>query len=114
MIFLKKDKQSKISKLLVKFPADGQLSKSDQKELEKKYKAAANAVSTAIFGYKTKIEDIFNLEIPKEDKKDWEFKFTDTDADDKLAALSEKLTEKQQTVIAIVEELFGAITLSEL
>jgi hypothetical protein len=71
MIFLKKDKQSKISKLLVKFPADGQLSKSDQKELEKKYKAAANAVSTAIFGYKTKIEDIFNLEIPKEDKKDW-------------------------------------------
>lgn len=99
----KLDKQREISKLL---PKD---SNGDTK---KKRKTVAKQFANAILGYKTKFEDIFGIEV--EDSKDWEFKLTDADADDKLAQLCSNLNETQQTILDVINKLFSAITLSQI
>lgn len=63
-------------------------------------------------GYKTQFETILDKEIDKSDKAQWEFKLSDADADDKLDALLPDLDETDQTVVAEIEKLFSAITLS--
>lgn len=106
----KKDKQSQIADLLI---ADASDNKSD-KVFKIREERASKQIANAIFGYKTKFEDLFGIEISKENVKTWEFKLTDTNATDELLTLSGELTENQQTVVSIIEELFGAITLSEI
>lgn len=95
----KMDKVKKIAKLLTDSTA-------------KEQKNVAKQIANAIMGYKTQLETILGKEIDKSDKAQWEFKLSDADADDKLGALLPDLDESDQTVVAEVEKLFSAITLS--
>ncbi|WP_223902600.1 type II CRISPR RNA-guided endonuclease Cas9 [Lactobacillus laiwuensis] len=95
----KMDKVKKIAKLLTDSTA-------------KEEKNVAKQIANAIMGYKTQFETILGKEIDKSDKAQWEFKLSDADADDKLDALLPDLDESDQTVVAEIEKLFSAITLS--
>ena len=95
----KMDKVKKIAKLLTDSTA-------------KEEKNVAKQIANAVMGYKTQFETILGKEIDKSDKAQWEFKLSDADADDKLDALLPDLDESDQTVVAEIEKLFSAITLS--
>lgn len=97
----KSDKVKKIAQLLVD-------------SSDKAAKNVAKQVANAIMGYKTQFETILNKEIDKSDKGSWEFKLTDADADDKLESFLTELNEQEETIIAEIRKLFGAITLSNI
>ena len=95
----KMDKVKKIAKLLTDSTA-------------REEKNVAKQIANAIMGYKTQLETILGKEIDKSDKAQWEFKLSDADADDKLDALLPDLDENDQTIVAEIQKLFSAITLS--
>ena len=95
----KMDKVKKIAKLLTDSTA-------------REEKNVAKQIANAIMGYKTQFETVLGKEIDKSDKAQWEFKLSDADADDKLDTLLPDLDENDQTIVAEIQKLFSAITLS--
>ncbi|MDF7672722.1 type II CRISPR RNA-guided endonuclease Cas9 [Lactobacillus sp. ESL0701] len=95
----KADKVKKISQLL-------------PNSEDKLTKSVAKQIANAIMGYKVQFETILLKEIDKNDKKAWEFKLGDSDADEKLATLLPDLDENEQTIVAEIHKVFNAITLS--
>ncbi|NRO22238.1 type II CRISPR RNA-guided endonuclease Cas9 [Lactobacillus helveticus] len=100
----KLDKSRQISKLLVE--------PSKNKDENKLRKDIARQVANAILGYKTKFEDILLVDIDKDEKSNWEFKLSDSDADEKVDQIITALSDTQQEVISEIRNLFSAITLS--
>ncbi|BDR59986.1 type II CRISPR RNA-guided endonuclease Cas9 [Lactobacillus xylocopicola] len=97
----KLDKVKKITQLLVD-------------PTNKEAKNLAKQLANALMGYKTRFEVILGKEIEKADQNAWNFKLSDEDADDKLDALLPELSDNEQTIIAEIKLLFGAITLSNI
>lgn len=97
----KQDKVKQIAKLLT-----------DSKN--KSTKNVAKQIANAIFGYKTKFDQLVEKEVSKDDSKAWAFKLTDVDADVKLDQIMNQLDENQQAIINQVQGLFRAINLSSL
>lgn len=104
----KADKLKEITALLLTNNPD------DTKETIKTNKAIAKQIVNAILGYKASFEVILGQEIDADAKKEWEFKLSDTDADDKLAAIADQLDDQHQAIITEIKQLFGAVTLSTL
>ncbi|WEV71130.1 type II CRISPR RNA-guided endonuclease Cas9 [Lactobacillus sp. ESL0785] len=95
----KADKVKKISQLM-------------PNSTDKLTKSVAKQIANAIMGYKAQFETILLKEIDKNDKKAWEFKLSDSDADEKLAELLPDFDENEQTIVAEIHKLFSAIILS--
>ncbi|WP_317619047.1 type II CRISPR RNA-guided endonuclease Cas9 [Bombilactobacillus folatiphilus] len=101
---VKKSKTDKVKSI-------GELLVSDSNH-DKNTKAIASQIAKAIMGYKTQFETILSQEIDSDSKSEWQFKLSDSDADDKLAAITDQVDETGQEIIEVIQSLFGAITLS--
>lgn len=86
----------------------------EDKESKKTTKAVAKQLVNGFLGYQINFDVLFNVTIPKDDQKNWRFKLSDSDADDKVDSLLALVDENKQNIILEVKSLFSAVTLSTL
>lgn len=80
----------------------------------KRNKKMARQIANAILGNVVHLDDIFDLSLNKEEKKDWAFKLSDPSIDEKLATISGQFTAEQARAIEIFQELFSSLALLDI
>ena len=99
-------KKKQISSLLIPDNLD--------KETKKVTKKIADQIAGGILGYKINFDVILNEEVSKDDKKAWQFKLSDADADEKVSELINNVDENKQVITDIINQLFSSVILTTL
>ncbi|MFT9372272.1 type II CRISPR RNA-guided endonuclease Cas9 [Liquorilactobacillus hordei] len=96
------DRQRESAKKLAKKVADASVAK--------KYQKIATEFSKAILGNKAKFDVILN--VATDSSNNWSFKLEDEDADEKIAALLEEVSDPQQDILNIIHQWYSQISLN--
>lgn len=105
----KLDKQKQIAKLIAYSSSE-----KGNKAINKMNRDAAKQLANAILGYQTRFELIFQLDLESDDKKKYKFSLNDASADTELDELSKQLAPVQLDILSKIQELFSAVTLTDL
>lgn len=84
----------------------------EDKNIEKQFKEIATEVLKVVVGNKAKFDVIANVNLDKETKKLWSFTLDSDGVDEKLAKISDQLSEDAQEVIEILKNLFSLVRLA--
>lgn len=102
----KKDKASQVQELLLK-PATNKADKKRNKEIAKQ-------ITNAILESSVKFNDLFYIDLDKEEVKEWNFRLDDAELDTKIQNINSKLDTNQQLIIDELQKLFSSVTLSDI
>lgn len=102
----KKDKISQLQNLIFEVSEDADTNKRNRK--------IAKQFANAILGNVVHLDEVFNMDLNKEEKKDWGFKLSDPSVDEKLATISGGFTAEQTRTVEILQELFSSLTLLDI
>ena len=84
----------------------------DDKAMDKLNGKIASEIINAILGYKSKLDVV--LQYTPVDSKPWALKFDDEDIDAKLEKILPEMDENQQSIIAILQNLYSQVTLNQI